>query len=377
MNARRLGLSAAAGVLAVVVAFAGVGRAQEEQAQEPPPACPEASDGLGPSVTIDRPAEGAVVTTPGDATIIGTAESSGVVECVELSIARVVDGQPQEVGRAVATLDPPVNEYEIVWPPPLPYNDAYVVTAIAVGTSNVGQRRGRAVRQFRTEIPPATPTGLKIGINQEKREASLTWNANPEADVVGYIVERAPAEGPFGEVGRPQTPAFVENLGPLPPGNYRYRVTAVRRKTQNPADTEGIASPAPAEGSAELKGPPTATTTSTPPTTRPTATTARPRRPANRVDLGRFGPTSTIPDGSQEPEEGAFGDLEFGERQDGRTDITITELGEPVTEDGDEERPSSLLYFAGGLLAFVVLMHLRWIKKEVDRVTLEEVPPKA
>jgi hypothetical protein len=355
-------------------------------AQTPSPTCPIANQGPGPTVTIDQPEEGEVVTSAGDAVVQGTAAAtSGAVECVIVQMTRLVDGAETEVGRRVFAVPPEdAEEYTIEWPPPLPYNDTYTVRGQAVGTRFGNRFLGPVSqpRKFRTEIPPARPANLKIATNQEKRTATLTWNKNPEPDTAEYIVRRAPAEGEFKEIGRPAEPTFTDNLdgGAAPAGTYRYRVTAVRSTA--PGSSVGIESTGAAEGRVTVTGPPTATSTSTTPTTGPrsTATTARSARNrggANRVDLRRSpGATSTIPDGLQEPEDGAFGDLDFGERQDGRTDMTITELGEPVTEDGDD-RPTTLLFFAGGLLAFVVLMQLRWLKNEVDRIPLEDVPPES
>lgn len=373
---------------AAVVAVAGFAIAGVDGtgAQTPPQSCPIADPGPGPTVTFDQPEEGEVVTSAGDAVVQGTAAATGgAVECVAVQLTRMVDGTATEVGRRVFTV-PPENaeEFPIEWTPPVPYNDTYTVRGQAVGTRFGNRFLGPVSqpRQFRTEIPPARPSNLRIATNQEKRTATLTWTKNPEPDTAEYLVRRAPAEGEFKEIGRPAEPTFTDNFdgGAAPAGAYRYRVTALRRTA--PDSTVGIESTAAAEGRVTVTGPPTATSTSTTPTTRPrtTATTARPARArsgANRVDLRRApGATSTIPDGLQEPEEGAFGDLDFGERQDGRTDMTITELGQPPTGDGDE-RPTTLLFFAGGLLAFVVLMQLRWLKNEVDRVPLEDVPPES
>ena len=332
-------------------------------------------------MTIEKPDEGAVATTVADATVRGLVVGSGddgTVDCVLLTLTRLENNQPVEVDRRVTTLTEGPHEHPFTWTPKLPYNDTYTVFGQALGRRFGNQFAGSpSTRQFRTEIPPVRPSGLKIVTDQASRTVTLTWTKNPEPDVVGYIVDRAAPERDFEEVGSPVDPTFSDKLAnDAPAGSYRYHVVAVRRKSQDPT-AGGIESPAPAEGRVTVAAAPT----QPPPgstTTRPTATTARSNRSRtpNRVDLRRFtGPTSTLPDdGSREPEEGAFGDLEFGERQDGRTDMTITELGEPVTEDGDD-RPTSLLFFAGGLLAFVVLLHLRWIKKEVDRVPLEELPP--
>ena len=376
---RRTAVAVTVGVL-TLSGMDGGGAQEPPPPPPPPPSCPAAPTGPGPSVTIEKPAEGAVAKSTAEALVGGLVEAAnnGTVDCVLLTATRVDENnQSQEVDREVINLpDGPVS-YEFTWAPHLPYNDTYAVVAQAVGRRFGNPFASTPVtRQFRTEIPPARVAGLKVTADKEKRTATLVWNKNPEPDVVGYIVRRVAGDPKFSAEASPTEPTHTDDLSTAPAGSYRYHVVAVRQRTRNPADG-GIESTTPAEGSVTIAGPPTATSPSTTPTTRRTATTARrPRnRAPNRVDLGRFGPTSTLPE-SLEPAEGAFGDLEFGERQRGRTDMTITELGEPVTEDGDD-RPTSLLFFAAGLLAFVVLLHLRWLKKEVDRVPLEEVPPEA
>ena len=378
-----------AAVVAVVVL--GITGVEGSGAQTPPPTCPAPDptpNAAGPIVTFNAPNETEPAQSTAQAMIAGSAtQRNGRVNCVLVVLRRPVQGQPQpeEVARRVFLVDgDDPQPFPFEWAPFFPYNDVYSVTGQGVGTiPGFGTFTGPASppRQFRTEIPPARPTGLKVTVDQAKRQANLTWSKNPESDIVGYVVRRASGDDEFpaeGTLVRDAT-SYTDDLGPAPAGTYRYRLTAVRRANQQD-ENAAIESPAAAEGRVTVTGAPTATTTSAPPTTRPrtTATTARPARnrgAPNRVDLRRFsGATSTIPDGALEPEEGAFGDLDFGERRDGRTDMTITELGEPVRGDGDE-RPSTLLFFAGGLLAFVVLMQLRWLKNEVDRVPLEEVPP--
>ena len=364
------------------IAMAAAAAAAPTSAQE---ACPPGDQGPGPSVVLTAPNDTEPITSQALTEVQGTAEQrNGRVDCVLLVLTRNVDGQPVEVGRRVlvASAESP-QPFPIKWLPPTPYNDVYTVVAQAVGTiPNFDTFAGQpTARQFRTQIPPVKPTGVKVALDQEKRKATVTWAKNPEADVVGYIVDRAQGDGEFKHLADvpPDPPSHVDDLAAAEPATYRYRITAVRRESQAP-DAKGLSSPPSSEARTTLKGPATATTTTSPTTSKPVAgaprTTAKPKSApaARRVDLGRFGPTTTTPPGeSLEPEEGAFGDMDFGQRQDGRSDMTIREVGEPVG-DGGNERPTSLLFVAAGLLAFVVLLHLRWLKKEVDRLPTENVP---
>jgi len=53
-------------------------------------------------------------------------------------------------------------------------------------------------------------------------------------------------------------------------------------------------------------------------------------------------------------------------------------LGAPDTRLAtSKERPTSLLFMAAGLLATVLLMHVLWVKSEVDRVALDPLPARA
>ena len=343
--------------------------------------------GPTPATNLTAPTDGALVKSSVEAVVRGdvTAGADFQIERVDLTLTRQFAGEDEAPAVAALAAPPGHQAWTFAWPePPVPFNDTYTATASAVGTSpRFGRFRGPPDSvTFQVQIPPAKPTGLKVALDQQNRKANLTWNRNPEPDTTEYLVQRAFNDGAFDEGTVVAATSHTDDLATAEPGSYRYRIVALRRQTQVENDPLRIPSPEPsAESKMELAGAPTAanpSTTSPPTTRRTTGTTARPARnrsASNRVDLRRFGgATSTIPDGSLEPEEGAFGDLKFGERQEGRTDMTITELGEPVTDDGDE-RPTTLLFFAGGLLAFVVLMQLRWLKNEVDRVPLEEVPP--
>ncbi|HEX9189180.1 MAG TPA: CARDB domain-containing protein, partial [Vicinamibacteria bacterium] len=66
--------------------------------------------------------------------------------------------------------------------------------------------------------PPAPPTGL--GATPVGRDVHLAWNASPEADVTGYVVQRDGLR-----VGTAAAPSFVDAARPN--GTYSYTVIAV------------------------------------------------------------------------------------------------------------------------------------------------------
>jgi subtilase family serine protease/flagellar hook assembly protein FlgD len=91
---------------------------------------------------------------------------------------------------------------------------------------------GRAEAPVGDVDPPGAPTGLVATV--ELRDVALTWNANPEPDVVGYALLRDGVR-----IGQTATPAYRD--AGLPDGVYVYTVIAI--------DASGLESPesAPAE----------------------------------------------------------------------------------------------------------------------------------
>jgi len=107
-----------------------------------------------------------------------------------------------------------------------------------------------AVRAVRTEgdasttgspTPPVTSTPVKttapappanLVAIPSAGEVRLSWTASPAADVGAYVVYRAAGRGAFGRVGsvRPPATTFVDRG--LPPGRYRYVVTAQDTSTR-------------------------------------------------------------------------------------------------------------------------------------------------
>jgi hypothetical protein len=78
------------------------------------------------------------------------------------------------------------------------------------------------------------------------------------------------------------------------------------------------------------------------------------------------------------PDSGYAEDLPFNGSGDGAKasahsgDDSVAALGgQRLASSKDESRPTSLLFLAAGLLATVVLMHLLWLRDEVNR----DAPP--
>jgi hypothetical protein len=70
--------------------------------------------------------------------------------------------------------------------------------------------------------PPQVPTGLKAVA--EGSRVTVSWDANLEPDLTGYVVERDEGSG-FVEVATTTSTKLIQRLVP---GDYAYRVTAVR-----------------------------------------------------------------------------------------------------------------------------------------------------
>jgi hypothetical protein len=98
-------------------------------------------------------------------------------------------------------------------------NGEYAVTARAIAN---GGADATTVAKVIVDNPAATPIGLGVGATREG--VRVTWQPNPEPDLLGYQIERDSGAG--WEV-LTQT---IENsvLDPVTDGSYSYRVIAVR-----------------------------------------------------------------------------------------------------------------------------------------------------
>jgi len=75
-------------------------------------------------------------------------------------------------------------------------------------------------------FPPAAPAGLRLALAPSSIEVS--WEPNTEADLAGYRVYRAIAQGPFEKIAEADIPAYSDQQ--VEHGKaYRYEITAIDR----------------------------------------------------------------------------------------------------------------------------------------------------
>jgi hypothetical protein len=286
-------------------------------------------------------------------------------------------------------------------------NGNYVVDATVTGRSSVVSGTpdpAKSRRSFALEAPPAPPRGLRATVDTVARSVSLSWQPNTEPDMVGYIVYRALDSGSFEKIAAVDhvesgLVRYQDTGTAAAGGTYRYQVVAVRHDA-----SDGGVSSEPAVARANMPDPPATTTTAPAPaggssstsTTAPGGTsgtasgstspvrassTAGAPAPgselprAGKVDLSAFGsltakakvPPTPLPDGTfeetldyskvttqpplEEPEESAL------------------PIGRLVREGRDGRRPA-LVLVAGGLLVFMLAMHMRWLTRRAGPIDL-------
>jgi hypothetical protein len=108
----------------------------------------------------------------------------------------------------------------------------YTVTAIrsegaATGTSAASAPV--AVTPAKS-TPPAPATDLTA--IPSRGEVRLSWKPSASPDVAAYLIYRAPPGGPFTRVGSVRPPATTFADRNVPPGRYRYAVTAQDASTR-------------------------------------------------------------------------------------------------------------------------------------------------
>jgi hypothetical protein len=346
-----------------------------------------------PSVAITSPANGAVLTQP--VGIAGQASmQNGRVDWVQISIESL-QGHP-----VPATNTVPGNDNQaplgFTWTPPLAYNGNYKVTALAQGTDNIdfnGPEVTSVAHAFTLNVAPAAPSGVKATVNQTKRTITISWAANPEPDLTGYGVYREDGENLLErKIATPEQTSFTDDIGSLPAGTYRYHVYAARPTASGdgfipsaPTKTSGkiTSAPPPPPTTTTVRGSAGATTSTTASGTKPPALATR-----GKADLSGF--ASLLPSGSARlpaaqstpaPDGGFDEDLPFnGQAPPGTADEPAIEDDEQALAaerlaSSNEDEPTTLRFMAAGLLVTVVLMHLLWLRDQVNREPVPAVAP--
>lgn len=292
------------------------------------------------------------------------------------------------------------------------YNGKYRATVSATGVDGGGllgdsnPETATRTRDFFVVAPPAQPTNVRPTIDAGTRVVTLSWSPNSEKDLLFYVVQRDGAV--LGKVENGQT-SFVDRSTAEAGGDYRYQVVAVRRGA---TAEEGVNSDPSATATASVPGPPGPPTTAsgTPSTgtggtggtgtggsgtggSGSTATTVPSNSPgalkkSGTIDLSGFGSIQSQARRAaprlELPDTGFNETLPFGTTgttrlvEEGEDEPAVTAQGE-VRELGAEaasnDRQRSTAFLAAGLLVTVILMHLLWIKGEVQREPLEALTP--
>jgi hypothetical protein len=299
-------------------------------------------------------------------------------------------------------------------------NGAYKLTVAAYGKScgilgcGSEQQGPPVVRTLTLAVPPKMPTGAVATLADGK--VTFGWDKNnTEADLLGYVVERAdPGADDFKCLRiverNDMATKYVttDDLKEAATGDYRYRVRALRKA--NPDSTlgtcsksgGGLMSTGTAASKVTWKNPTDPTTTTTPgggggtggggggkgstSSTIPKRSSGggtdgpAPKKP-NLAALGGLSAGTNIASAPNrrvlDESDPGFNDfLPFGNEQADADqpsgDLPQTAL--PAADDGNG-RTTTLLFIAAGLLATVLSMHVLWLKAQVDRMPLEALTP--
>lgn len=293
----------------------------------------------------------------------------------------------------------------------LPYNGTYNFTAVATHNDSDGAlptdraESDSATGSFGLAVAPITPRRLTATPDGSNRTVTLTWQQNPEPDILGYVVMRSVDGGTATQANVPpgsgSTVKFVDNAGDG--GQLTYQVLAVRPGATASATPVTSAQPATASTSIDRIAPTTTApasgdtsggtsggspsgatsspggggTSSAPGGLRPQAATTPVRiTGGGHVDLSGFkpnpvplavGPAPAPPDpGYQEtlpykPQTATTGTASQG------GDEAALPVGS-LTTTTDTNRRALMAFLAGAMLLFMLSMHLRWLLRRAAPV---------
>lgn len=183
-----------------------------------------ASAQTGPRAAVTAPGDGALV--GGVTSVRGTGSATAGVRSLQLFVADVL----------VATREPSDltqnAEIDYSWPTnhlpgssQIAANGWYQIKVRVV--SNQGAE-DTATRNVRVDNGAATPTGMSVSTSQGT--VTLSWNHNPEPDIVGYRIE-VDGGGGFTTLTTTQQTSHAYTPGP---GTYSWRVVALRNSPSEP-----------------------------------------------------------------------------------------------------------------------------------------------
>ena len=361
-----------------------------------------------PSVRISSPAAGAL-TTDSTPHVSGDAQMSGGV-VIEVTASLTSDsGRPVPPAHRVS--GDGRSSVAFAWTPSLPWNGNYTLTLRATGEDRPvetnGQESAETTRSFSVEAPPAKPRDLTVRTDPDSRDVDLAWKPNTEPDLIGYQVQRSFDGGEWLVAGESEEAAFRDMSTADRGGTYRYRVVAIRAGASRDA---GVASPPSEPATTTVPKPParetssggsgssgsgssdpgpsgdgsqTGTGSSSGGSNGSGSGGSGPSGPtisrSGRVDLSGFG---SILDQTRAPDAPATPEFDPGfsetlpfqsqtlEESDGTQELAVPQGG--FSQAGSNQA-ELLKFFAAGLLVTVILMHVLWLRGEVERVPVEVI----
>jgi hypothetical protein len=233
---RRIRL-AAAGVLAGAVIVSGAGAVLADTTA----GTATTTSGTATS-TFTNPASDGSTISAGPVVLSGVINRpGGNIDQIKL-IVRWTDtatGRPKiDHPDQVTTITPPTtSSYSWSDPVTASANGGYRIFVTATTDDGSGPNAAKETtissQGFVLDIPPVAPANLADTVQASARTVSLTWNANPEQDLLGYDVFRG---GPTSKdqykflngVLAPGTGYVDKDVSTQPAGTYRYVIVAVR-----------------------------------------------------------------------------------------------------------------------------------------------------
>jgi hypothetical protein len=247
-------------------------------------------------------------------------------------------------------------------------------------------------------LQPAAVKGLTVSPPDATRAVTLKWDANPEPDIIEYVVYRqAPGEKVASPIGATTATTATDLKPPAEGGKVAYTVAAVRAGVSGKTDPQScgvdlsgcvLGGQATAQ-SVDVPVDPAAATSNTPNTLANGTPAAVPNLAANgpgpalpvpivpgvhlngAKSLGA-GPPPTLADGTFAPTL-PFQPGSANDKEEGPPDAVVSQVGRQLAGNG-RSRPF-LLWPAAALLVVVLAMHLLWLRREVNRKPTDGLAP--
>jgi len=298
------------------------------------------------------------------------------------------DGRPTQS----VTVNVNGNPVPFAWDVPAAYNGNYTVKVVAHGRDGAFDTSPNEpavyTRNITVEVLPVPPANVRVETDA-KRQVTVRWDPNPEPDLLGYQVQRRLGEPPSNEdpeagwasAGETTSTELTDTATTAAGGTYHYRVRAVR---SGATQGTGVWSHPSEVNSVDVANPPPTTST----TSRNggnggsggtgnggSGGSGSPLAQTGKVDLSGFSAllnNARVPSpgqGRPAEDDGTYNEtLPFKPGEEGELGEDGTGLALGVEEAGESDAPEPIAFVAASLLVTVIVMHLLWLKREVDKV---------